>query len=82
MKKTIARAAAVVALSSLALAGCGLTDEEKPVAAPTIEAEEEAAAGFFKPVNVHVIQRQAALLVFTDNRECWTLNVAVPDHLL
>ena len=44
MKKTIARAAAVVALSSLALAGCGLTDEEKPVAAPTIEAEEEAAA--------------------------------------
>ena len=44
MKKTIARAAAVVALSSLALAGCGLTDEEKTVAAPTIEAEEEAAA--------------------------------------
>lgn len=44
MKKTIARAAAVVALSSLALAGCGLTDEEKPVAAPTIEAEEEAPA--------------------------------------
>lgn len=44
MKKTIARAAAVVALSSLALAGCGLTDEEKPVAAPTIEAEEEALA--------------------------------------
>ena len=44
MKKTIARAAAVVALSSLALAGCGLTDEEKPVAAPTIEAEAEEAA--------------------------------------
>ena len=44
MKKTIARAAAVVALSSLALAGCGLTDEEKPVAAPSIEAEEEAPA--------------------------------------
>ena len=44
MKKTIARAAAVVALSSLALAGCGLTDEEKPVAAPAIEAEEEAPA--------------------------------------
>lgn len=44
MKKTIARAAAVAALSSLALAGCGLTDEEKPVAAPTIEAEEEAPA--------------------------------------
>src|SRR5699024_2073865 len=47
MKKTIARAAAVAALSSLALAGCGLTDEEKPVAAPTIEAEaaaEDAAA--------------------------------------
>ena len=44
MKKTITRAAAVVALSSLALAGCGLTDEEKPVAAPTIEAEEEAPA--------------------------------------
>ena len=45
MKKTIARAAAVVALSSLALAGCGLTDEEKTVAAPTIEAEGEAPAG-------------------------------------
>src|SRR5690625_1256781 len=44
MKKTIARAAAVAALSSLALAGCGLTDEEKPVAAPTSEAEEEAPA--------------------------------------
>src|SRR5690625_1529939 len=44
MKKTIARAAAVAALSSLALAGCGLTDEEQPVAAPTIEAEEEAPA--------------------------------------
>ena len=44
MKKTIARAAAVAALSSLALAGCGLIDEEKPVAAPTIEAEEEAPA--------------------------------------
>src|SRR5699024_3678770 len=44
MKKTIARAAAVAALSSLALAGCGLTDEEKPVAAPTIDAEEEARA--------------------------------------
>lgn len=44
MKKTITRAAAVVALSSLALAGCGLTDEEKPVAAPTIEAEEGAPA--------------------------------------
>ena len=44
MKKTIARAAAVVALSSLALAGCGLTDEEKPVSAPTIEAEAEEAA--------------------------------------
>ncbi len=43
MKKTIARAAAVVALSSLALAGCGLADEEEkePVAAPTIEAEAE-----------------------------------------
>lgn len=50
MKKTIARAAAVAALSGLALAGCGLTTEEKePVAAPTIEAEspveeEEAPA--------------------------------------
>ena len=46
MKKTIARAAAVVALSSLALAGCGLTAEEgkEPVAAPTIEAEAEEAA--------------------------------------
>ena len=44
MKKTITRAAAVVALSSLALAGCGLTDEEKSVAAPTIEAEAEEAA--------------------------------------
>ena len=45
MKKTIARTAAVVVLSSLALAGCGLTTEEKePVSAPTIEAEAEAAA--------------------------------------
>lgn len=44
MKKTIARAAAVAALSSLALAGCGLTAEEEPVAAPTIEAEAEQAA--------------------------------------
>ena len=44
MKKTIARAAAVATLTSLALAGCGLTvDEEKePVAAPTIEAEAAA----------------------------------------
>ena len=46
MKKTIARAAAVATLTSLALAGCGLTvDEEKePVAAPTIEAEAAAEA--------------------------------------
>ena len=46
MKKTIARAAAVAALSSLALAGCGLTDDEEkePVAAPTIEAEAAEAA--------------------------------------
>ena len=45
MKNTIARAAAVAALSVLALAGCGLTTEEKePVSAPTIEAEAEAAA--------------------------------------
>src|SRR5699024_10562507 len=48
MKKTITRFAAVAALTSLALAGCGLTTEEKePVAAPTIEAEaaaEDAAA--------------------------------------
>ena len=46
MKKTIARAAAVAALTSLALAGCGLTAEEgkEPVAAPTIEAEAEEAA--------------------------------------
>lgn len=45
MKKTITRFAAVAALTSLALAGCGLTAEEKePVAAPTIEAEAEEAA--------------------------------------
>ena len=45
MKKTIARTAAVVVLSSLALAGCGFTAEEEkePVAAPSIEAEAEAA---------------------------------------
>ena len=45
MKKTIARTAAVAALSALALAGCGGTTEEKaPVAAPTIEQEAEEAA--------------------------------------
>lgn len=46
MKKTIARAAAVAVLSSLALAGCGFTAEEEkePVAAPTIEAEAEEPA--------------------------------------
>ena len=45
MKKTIARAAAVAALSSLALAGCGIAAEEtETVAAPTIEAEAEEAA--------------------------------------
>ena len=45
MKKTIARTAAVVVLSSLALAGCGFTAEEEkePVAAPSIEAEAEPA---------------------------------------
>ena len=43
MKRTIARAAAVAALTSLALAGCGLTTEEtEPVAAPTIEEEAPA----------------------------------------
>ena len=44
MKNTIARTAAVAALSALALAGCGATTEEEkePVAAPTIEAEEAA----------------------------------------
>src|SRR5699024_3765776 len=47
MKKTITRFAAVAALTSLALAGCGLADEEPTVAAPTIEEEapaEQAAA--------------------------------------
>jgi|SRR5690606_15216923 len=46
MKKTIARAAAVATLTSLALAGCGLTagEDKEPVAAPTIEAEAEEAA--------------------------------------
>lgn len=46
MKKTIARTAAVAALSALALAGCGATTEEEkaPVAAPTIEQEAEEAA--------------------------------------
>lgn len=46
MRKTITRAAAVAALTTLALAGCGLTtaEEEQPVAAPTIEAEVEEAA--------------------------------------
>ena len=43
MKRTIARAAAVAALTSLALAGCGIADEEtEPVAAPTIEEEAPA----------------------------------------
>ena len=43
MKRTIARAAAVAALTSLALAGCGTTTEEKePVAAPSIEEEAPA----------------------------------------
>ena len=45
MKKTIARAASIAAISSLALAGCGLTEEKEPIAAPTIEAEAEEAAG-------------------------------------
>ena len=47
MKKTITRFAAVATLTSLALAGCGLADEEPTVAAPTIEEEapaEQAAA--------------------------------------
>lgn len=47
MKKTIARAAAIAAVATLALAGCGITDEEPKVAAPTIEEEapaEEVAA--------------------------------------
>lgn len=46
MKKTIARAAAVATLTSLALAGCGLTagEDKEPVAAPTIEAEAADAA--------------------------------------
>lgn len=44
MKKTIARAASIAAISSLALAGCGLTEEKEPVTAPTIEAEAEEAA--------------------------------------
>ena len=44
MKKTIARAASIAAISSLALAGCGLTEEKEPVAAPTIEAEAGEAA--------------------------------------
>ena len=43
MKKTVARIAAVTATATLALAGCGIADEE-PVAAPTIEAEAEEAA--------------------------------------
>ena len=46
MKKTIARFAAVAAVSTLALAGCGLPveEEKEPVAAPTIEAEAAAEA--------------------------------------
>lgn len=45
MKKTIARAAAIAAISSFVLAGCGLTAEEEkaPVAAPTIEETTEEA---------------------------------------
>ena len=43
MKKTIARIAAVTATATLALAGCGIADEEtKTVAAPTIEEEAPA----------------------------------------
>src|SRR5699024_7908915 len=51
MKKTIARLAAVAAVSTLALAGCGgLVEDEEPVAAPTIEeAEEEDAAAVDAP---------------------------------
>lgn len=41
MKRTTARIAAAAALTALALAGCGTTEE--PVAAPTIEQEAENA---------------------------------------
>ena len=60
MKKTIARAAAVATLTSLALAGCGLTvDEEKePVAAPTIEAEAEAAADDAEAVDAPAVEEE------------------------
>lgn len=40
MKQTIARAAAIAAVATLALAGCGISGEEEPVEAPTIETEE------------------------------------------
>lgn len=59
MKKTIARAAAVATLTSLALAGCGLTTEEKePVAAPTIEAE--AAADDADAVDAPAVEEEEA----------------------
>lgn len=42
MKKTTARIAAVAAAALLALSGCGSTEEQEPISAPTIESEAPA----------------------------------------
>ena len=59
MKKTIARSAAAAAITVLALAGCGSTEEE-PVAAPTIEeTTEEASDGDDEGVEAPAVEEKA-----------------------
>ena len=60
MKKTIARFAAVAAVSTLALAGCGLPveEEKEPVAAPTIEAEEAAEGAAAEAVDAPAVEEE------------------------
>ena len=59
MKKTIARAASIAAITVLALAGCGSTEEE-PVAAPTIEeTTEEASDGDDEGVEAPAVEEKA-----------------------
>lgn len=62
MKKTITRAAAIAALTTLALAGCGLTaaEDKEPVAAPTIEQEAEEAPEGDDAVDAPAVEDEAA----------------------
>ena len=59
MKKTIARSAAAAAITVLALAGCGSTEEE-PVAAPTIEQETTEEAESEEKVDTPAVEEEKA----------------------